>query len=76
MEHRNRSTVALRPDEQWLANELVIFGMRADPDPQNAAIPFLDTQGPVMQTNARGKESTDPLEMQRRVCAIFLEEGE
>jgi hypothetical protein len=54
------------------ANQLVIFGMRADPEP-NYAVPSFDAKRTMMETDARGIEATDLLEPQGRMTRILLQ---
>jgi hypothetical protein len=51
---------------QLLAGDIVIVGVRADPDPQNTIFCF-NTKCAVMQSDAHGKEPADTFQMQRRM---------
>ena len=55
-----------------LANEFVVFGMSADPEPQDS-IGSIEAQSPVAGANAHGAEAADVFEVKGRVPGIGLE---
>ena len=55
-----------------LADQLVVLGMRPDPEPDDAVCCF-HAQGAVVDANARGVEPTDFLEVKRGMPRIELQ---
>ena len=55
-----------------LCDDLVVFGMRSDPEPVDAAL-NLSREGPMMRAHAYRPEIADPLEMERRMPGIRFE---
>lgn len=64
-----------RPLGRKLDNELVIVGVRPDPEPLYAALNIV-AQGPVMDTDACRPEFSNTLEVQRRMMRVGLEQFE
>jgi hypothetical protein len=56
-----------------LANQFVIVGVRADPEPKIAVV-HLHGPRAIAQADGDGPVTTDFLELQRRVARITLEE--
>lgn len=57
------------------ADELVILGMGADPEPQQT-VGSLDRKRAIMQSYPRRPETTNLLEAERRVLMVDLQEFE
>src|SRR5712691_1855601 len=53
-----------------MSDQMVIFGVSADPDPHEVNT-IANGQRPVMQADSRGPELTDLLDLQRRVPRIL-----
>ena len=58
-----------------LADDLAVFGVRADPDPVDSLFDFRP-QGSIMIANADGPKLADALEMQGRMTRVRFEESE
>ena len=53
-----------------MTEQLVIVGMRSDPEPQHIALVF-HGHGPVVEANADSPEASDLLEVQRWMTWIL-----
>jgi hypothetical protein len=53
-----------------MAEQAIVFGVRPNPESDEIGA-VLNRQGPVMQADADGPESTGLFEMQRRVAGIL-----
>ena len=62
------ATHALRP----LANQSVVVGMRADPEPEIAAV-HVNGEGTVAWPDPDGPVTSDLLELQRRMAQIAFQ---
>ena len=58
-----------------LCNQVIVLGMRSDPEPQDA-IGHVYAEGAIVQAHAHRSESTDALEAKGGVRRIGLEELE
>jgi hypothetical protein len=58
--------------KRWLADELVVIGMGANPEP-NKVLTGLDCERTMVKADARRPEATNLLEMQGGVPRILLE---
>lgn len=58
--------------KRWLSDELVIIGVRADPEP-NEILSRFDRKRAVVQANARRPEATHLLEMKGRMPRVALQ---
>src|SRR6266567_8372899 len=64
----------------WLAsfsltNELVVFGMRADPKPGDPVL-HVNAESTIMKPNAHGRILADSLELKRRVTRVGAKQRE
>ena len=58
-----------------LCNQVVVLGMRAYPEPEDA-VRHIYAKGAIVQANAHGAEATDTLETKGRMRRIRFEELE
>jgi hypothetical protein len=58
-----------------LADELVVVGMRTDPEPHDAALRTVDAENAVVESHSARPEAADPLEVKRRMMCVGLQES-
>ena len=58
-----------------LADELVVVGMRTDPEPHQAAVWTVDAENAVVESDSARPEAADPLEVERRMMWVGLQES-
>ena len=58
-----------------LADELVVIGMRTDPEPHEAAVWTVDAKNAVVESDSARPEAADPLEVERRMMWAGFQES-
>ena len=65
----------LRAEKRGLANQLVVFRVRADPEPNDTVLSRYSYSS-VLETNTGRPEAADFFEMQRRMLGVRLQQFE
>ena len=53
-----------------LADELVVVGMRSNPEPHDAPVRTIDAENAIVKSDSAGPEAADLLEVERRMMRI------
>jgi len=58
-----------------LADELVVVGMRPDPEPHDAPVRTVDGENAIVKSDSARPEAADLLEVERRVTGVGLQDN-
>jgi len=57
------------------ADEIVVLGMRTDPEPHDAGVRTVDAENAIVESDSARPEAPHPLELERRMTWIGLQDG-